>query len=285
MAVDNTKIDDHITPGNKYLVKIDNGPQGNYRAESFDPQNIGTIEAQVTGDGNYSVGMYDANGNFSHTVHGGEKKAVDSHTHTVSQNADIAIGGGVRHNIGSGEFKSIGTGSSYAAVDGPAVNVTAENMKNISAGGDGHHAVSGDQSFTVANGGIHNSVDQDYTVTALGVVHVASGSEYSVQVGGNEGHTSNGSTSFWTGNSFTVNAISSINITSIANITFQVGSSMIVMTPNSILISSANVFVSSTTSNGITLSALALNANVNINANLFVNVQGGGSTSSPTSFT
>jgi hypothetical protein len=280
-SVANTRIDDHVPPGNTYLVDIRGSVIGDYTAVSLDPENVGGIHAHVTADGNYSTDMYDAAGNHNKAVHGGMKLSANSRTKTITGHEDIGVGGGVRENFGTGHFKSVGTGSSYAAIDGPHITASAQNHMSLSPGGDGHHAMSGDQSFVVQNGGIHHSVDQDFTVTALGVVHHAAGKEYSIQVDGNEGHTSGNSVSFTSNNKFIVNAVSDITITSTTSITLQVGQSSIVITPTGITINTsgtiyvnaaANVYINSTSQAVVT------------NGSIGTFIQGGGISAPPTTF-
>jgi hypothetical protein len=227
-TVQNTRTDPHFPLPDEYLIWNSTHPLGDQDSSSIDPSNVGSIVARVTEDGSYTTRMLDKDGNMNEMVHGGVKSASASHTSSIAGHVDAAIGGSHRVNIGTGRHTEIAAGSDYTAINGPAICATAENHMTLSANGDGHHAMQGDQSFTVVQGGEHHSVDQDFSVTAVGTIHHDATQEYSVKVGGNEGHTANGSVSY--------NANGTISLTSATAIELIVGSNKIVIDTGGITI-------------------------------------------------
>lgn len=226
MAVDNKKLDDHPKSGNKYLHHVNTDAAGNYTVQSIDTTAMIYIKGKVHADGSYSSETIDHNGNKNTIVHGGEKHAVDSSTSTVTGHQDHSVGAGQRVVINKGRKTSVGGGSDYTSVDGPSIEASAESKKTLSEGGDGHHAMSGDQSFIVDTGGIHFDVSKDFTVTSKGdSIHLNSDNELSVYVGGNEGHS--------VGKEFSLNAATKITLTC--------GASKIEMSPGGIVITASSV--------------------------------------------
>jgi hypothetical protein len=230
--VSNDRIPDHIPPPDQYLAITDTLSNGDYHMNSMDPDNIGSITGKITGDNNFSFDMFDKNGHYAKAIYGGHKQASDSHTQTVTNHSDTGIGGGYRENITQGKFSSTGAGA-YRAHNGSTITASAENHMSLSAGGDGHHAMKGDQSFIVKEGGIHNKVDKDYTITSLGSIHQNATNEYSVFVTGNEGHSA--------GANISMTSSQNIILTATTSIQLIVGSSSIVITGSGITITAPAV--------------------------------------------
>jgi hypothetical protein len=193
--VDNVRIDDHAQQGDDYLVNINTDPIGNYKATSFDPSAIMTIEAQVNSDGNYSTEMFDAQGNKNEVIVGGHKYAADNSTKTIINNSDENYGGGVRLSTNNGKAEEH-AGDHTSAHDGVTVVATSQAHKVITTGGDGHHIVQGDQSFLTIDGGVHNYASNDYSISTSGVMTLVSEQDFAVYITGNEGHIINANLSF-----------------------------------------------------------------------------------------
>lgn len=224
--VANVIMDDHPKQGDEYLAYIETSPTGDYKHHSFDPQNVMSIHAIVTQDGNYSVAaMYNANGDFSHTVHGGTKYLANSHTDAVTVHKYSGVGGGHSENHGAGHMsQTVATMSKATA--GPHINSSNTTPMVLSPDGNGIHAVKGDQSHSIIEGGMYMAVDKGFSVNAKGSIGFSSSQDWNTTVSSSEGHTA--------GINISLNAGSEIRLT--------VGSSSIVMVSGSITITSPAVF-------------------------------------------
>ena len=228
----NKKIDDHVTPGDEYLVQVHNMVSG-YKVVSNDQNNLGTINAKMMSSGDYSYKQVDKDGNVNEVAHKGHKVASDNHTHTVGGNADHNYDGGHQYQTGKGKHE-VHADAATTTTQGAVIHGSESSAKTYTSGGDGHHVMKGDQSFVVDEGGIHYDVASGYTITALDSIQLDTSKELSLKVGGNMGVTAlNGKIS--------VLASGDINISSDVNITLAVGSSSITITPSSITIQASAI--------------------------------------------
>ena len=224
MALNNEKIDNFPNPGNPHLHQFDIGAAGDHSIVSLDTTALIKSVAKVHTNGDYSSEITDHDGNKNTVIHGGEKHAADSKTSTITGHSDTSIGGGDKQTNNQGTHQTTASSSTTAAA-GPSIEASGESKKSLSEGGNGIHAMSGDQSFINDTGGIHYDVAKDFSVTAKGsMIHLNSDNEISVYAGGNEGHT---------GKTFTINSTDMIQ--------FVCGSSTITMLPGKITITASAI--------------------------------------------
>ena len=225
-TVSNKKIDDHFELGNEYLVQVHTDAAGSYKAKSIDSKALGTVKATVTKEGKYSVEQHDATGNKNQVVSGGEKKAVDSSTSTVTGHEDDAVGGGRRKVSEKGDHQET-AGASTGATKGTKVEASKTSQQNIAQGGDGRHVMKGDQAFINDSGGMHYEITKGVTINTKDSLSISALKEVLINTPGN----------------IAGNANSNITFTSDTSITLKVGGSQIVIKPDSITILSDKVSI------------------------------------------
>jgi hypothetical protein len=224
-TVSNKKIDDHYELGNEYLVQVQSDAAGSYKAKSIDPKALGTVAATVTKDGKYSVVQHDSTGNKNQVVSGGEKKAVDSSTSTVTGHSDTGVGGGTRNSSEKGDHKET-AGASTGATKGTKVEATKTSQQNIAQGGDGRHIMKGDQAFINDSGGIAYEITKSFMITSKACYSLTADQEVTFTA-------SKGNIIQSAGKSITLNATDSIVL--------KVGGSQITINPNEITFGSKKV--------------------------------------------
>jgi hypothetical protein len=243
MAVKNTQLDSHPKQGDEYLVHVTTSAIGDYHASSFDPQAAYKIRAKVTGDGNYSVAMYDANGTFSHTIHNGHKHSADSMSSQVTNHKYTGVGGGHAENYGTGHFRQT-VATSSKATDGPHIHASKTTPMVLSPDGNGIHAVKGDQTHIVVQGGMYFAVDKGVSFNAQGSHGVSTQGDHITAACGSIGFASGGNTSLYANTSFVANVAGKASVfANTSVITFTIGASSIVMTNTAIVITAPSVII------------------------------------------
>jgi hypothetical protein len=292
-TVSNKKIDDHYELGNEYLVQVQSDAAGSYKAKSIDPKALGTVAATVTKDGKYSVVQHDATGNKNQVVSGGEKKAVDSSTSTVTGHVDAAAGGGTRTVSEKGDHKET-AGASTGATNGTKVEATKTSQQNVAQGGDGRHVMKGDQAFINDTGGMHYEITKGYAINTKDSFSVSALKEILINTKGNITQHSD--------KKLTIDADNDITINSKTKITLAVGNNKIVITPAGMAISteagpiyiaarnhdlhlSAELYAGlSSFSKDVTLTAEKGTVETKAKPTIGTKIQGGGTVSPPTTF-
>ena len=243
MSVANTQLDSHPVQGDVYLVQVETNAIGDYHAQSFDPQAAYRVRAKVTRDGNYSVAMYDQNGTYSHTIHNGHKHSADSMSSQVTNHKYTGVGGGHAENYGTGHFRQTVATSSKATA-GPHIHASNTTPMVLSPDGNGIHAVKGDQTHIVVQGGMYFAVDKGVSFNAQGSHGVSTQGDHNTTAGGSMGFVSGGNTSMYATNTWAANVAGQSSITANTQaIVFMIGASSIVMTVDSIVITSPSVVI------------------------------------------
>jgi len=239
--IKNVQIDDHPEQGDEYLVDVQTGPAGDYYAESFDPNNVMRIRAKVTQDGNYSVKMYDAHGNYSHTIHNAHKHAACSHSSSVTTHKYEGVGGGKEENHGAGHFTQTVATRSHATA-GPHVHAANSTHMHLSPQGSGIHAVKGDQTMTVVEGGMYWSVDKGFSVNAKGSHGVSCDGDHMTTTKGSTGFVSSVNMSMYAANCWCANVGGVANIISTtSSVMVQIGQANVAANATSILLQIGNI--------------------------------------------
>ena len=220
---DNKAIDGQPNPGAEFKVQLNVG-LASFEALSHDPENLGKIIGLMNGEGSWSTSHIDHNGNSNEIVHGAKKGASQASHRDVSGGHDVErVAGGAHSQKKNGSNEENGEHETKA-VQGAVQSASNSSAKNYSKGGDGHQHHKGDMTFSVEEGGMHYNVSKNFTVTSTGkLVQLDSKKELAFKAGGNETHI--------VGGTMTVTATTAIQ--------FQVGTSVILMTPQGISISTA----------------------------------------------
>lgn len=214
----NQVTDDQPKPGKFSLTQVTAG-LSHLIVQSHDLENgMHEFIAKMHNDGSWSTHTKDQNGSETSITHGAKKESSQArHTDVMGHKQD-RVGGGSAEAVQNGEDKQVGD-SQTLSVDGPSLDNLADSKKVMSKGGDGHQVMKGDQTFTVDEGGIHNEVSKDYTITAKGnaMTFKVPNGEISLQAGGNIGMEAD------------------------VSFTIKCGTSRIIMTPSKIRIEAAEV--------------------------------------------
>ena len=227
----------HVTPASNYMIgELEYFPNGDMHYLSGDPNNTGSVITRVNNNGDYSHEQHGDDGH-NQIVHDGDHfHHAASHSATHTNGTDIGTAHH-RHNAKDGSHEERGSHDT-TAINGTSVEASQQSKMSFSDDGNGMHVMKGNQTFTTKEGGEHHGVDTDYFLAAKNVVHLQSGTDFSIHSDTNIGLTSDSNTSIY--------ATGPITITSPTSITLTVGSSVITITPSSINITSPSVTINGT---------------------------------------
>jgi hypothetical protein len=186
--------------------------------QSHDVENgIHEFLAKMHNDGTWSTHTKDANGSITDINHGAYKSSSEAQHEDVMAHDQKRVGGGSAEHIENGKDEQVGN-SETSAVDGPKLENLSDSKKTLSSGGDGHQFMKGDQTFTVDEGGVHFEVSKDFSITSKGnAVQINTDNEFYLKSGG------------------------SVGVIADLSITLTCGTSQIIMEPNKITITAADI--------------------------------------------